>query len=84
MDTQARNDQTEAINQIIDALMKLTDKQVSSQYLEDMIKYFKQKNLEQLHISTSQKLMKKYLENQEYGKLEQTIEDIKKVCFING
>jgi len=62
MDTVAKNDATDAIYKILTGVLSFNDSQKKKAFLEKILQYLKEKNMEQLWINASLKLCKFYLE----------------------
>jgi COP9 signalosome complex subunit 2 len=82
MDNVARNDATEAINQILDASSKITDQSYSMRVLTMMIDKLKESKNFRLLFNTNSRLAKYYLEKNELEKASATIQELIGYCLL--
>lgn len=75
-----RNECTEAINAILDAIAAVTNVQVLSEMYEITLIALKTANNERLWFNTNLKLAKLYLESRKIPELERLITDLKATC----
>jgi COP9 signalosome complex subunit 2 len=75
-----RNECTEAINAILDAIAAVTNVQVLSEMYEITLIALKSANNDRLWFNTNLKLAKLYLESQKISELERLISDLKTTC----
>jgi COP9 signalosome complex subunit 2 len=82
MDTVARNDATDAINQILDASSKITDTYYSMRVLTMTIDKLKESKNFRLLFNTNSRLAKYYLDKGEIEKASKTIEELISYCLL--
>lgn len=75
-----RNECTEAINTILDAIASVTNVYVLSQMYEITLLALKLANNERLWFNTNIKLAKLYMEDHKYAEVERIILDLKRTC----
>lgn len=75
-----RNECTEAINNILDAIAAVTNVHVLSEMYEITLIALKSANNERLWFNTNLKLAKLYLETRKIAELERLITDLKSTC----
>lgn len=80
LESVTRNECTEAINAILDAIAAVTNVQVLSEMYEITLIALKSANNERLWFNTNLKLAKLYLESQRIPELERLITDLKATC----
>lgn len=83
IDSVARNDATEAINQILDASSKITDSYYSMKVLTMTIGKLKESKNFRLLFNTNSRLAKYYLEKGELDKAENTIKELVGYCLLS-
>ena len=82
MDLVARNDATEAINQILDASSKITDSTYSMRVLTMTIDKLKESKNFRLLFNTNSRLAKYFLDKNEIDKATKTIEELISYCLL--
>ena len=80
MSTVTRNECTDAINAILDAISTATDASVLSTMYEITLEALKSANNERLWFNTNQKLAKIYLDNKRFNDVEVIIDALKRKC----
>ena len=80
MSTVTRNECTDAINAILDAISTATDASVLSTMYEITLEALKSANNERLWFNTNQKLAKIYLDNKRFNEVEVIIDALKRKC----
>lgn len=82
MDNVARNDATEAINQILDTSSKINDTNYSMRVLTMMIDKLKESKNFRLLFNTNARLAKYYLDKNELEKAANTIKELISYCLL--
>lgn len=77
-----RNECTDAINVVLDAIASVNDAQTLSEMYELTLQCLRSANNERLWFNTNLKLAKVYLESKRYNDVDRIVSDLKKSCQL--